>query len=123
MLQPVKLRVLNVLLESLMLALSPFFSDHKKVAKERVSETQKGSDFSVRSGYGVSRLKDFPRAALNLLKNPTYMLLNIVSVTEWFMLASIAVFGPKYLESMFNMTTGNAALVAGRYHSCLDLLY
>ena len=42
------------------------------------------------------------------------MILNTVSVTEWFMLASIAVFGPKYLESMFNMTSGNAALVAGK---------
>ncbi|XP_072038989.1 solute carrier organic anion transporter family member 4A1-like [Amphiura filiformis] len=86
---------------------------YKKVSKERVSEAQKGSEFSARAGYGVESLKDFPRAAWTLIKNPTYMVLNMVSVTEWFMLASIAVFGPKYLESMFNMTAGNAALVAG----------
>ncbi len=91
-----------------------FCPEYKRVSKERVSEAQKGSEFSAPAGYGMESLKDFPRAAWTLIKNPTYMVLNMVSVTEWFMLASIAVFGPKYLESMFNMTSGNAALVAGK---------
>ncbi|XP_030830824.1 solute carrier organic anion transporter family member 4A1 [Strongylocentrotus purpuratus] len=78
----------------------------------RKEEAQKGSTFNARAGFG-NKIKDFPKAAVNLLKNLPFMCLNGASCTEWFILASIAVFGPKYLESQFNFTSGTAALVAG----------
>ncbi|XP_041479801.1 solute carrier organic anion transporter family member 4A1-like [Lytechinus variegatus] len=78
----------------------------------RKEEAQKGSTFTARAGFG-NKIKDFPKAAWNLLKNIPFMCLNGASITEWFILASIAVFGPKYLESQFNFTSGTAALVAG----------
>ena len=81
--------------------------------KERVQEVRAGSEFETRAGLGVSSLRDFPRAAFTLLKNPTYMFIDLAIVCEWFILAFISVFGPKYLESQFNVSAGNAALIAG----------
>ncbi|XP_072038998.1 solute carrier organic anion transporter family member 4A1-like [Amphiura filiformis] len=83
------------------------------VQEERIEEARAGADFEPRAGLGVNSLKDFPRAAWNLFKNPTYMFIDLAIVCEWFILAFISVFGPKYLESMFNLSAGNAALVAG----------
>ena len=81
--------------------------------EERIEEARAGAEFQPRAGLGVSSLKDFPRAAFNLFKNPTYMFIDFAIVCEWFILAFISVFGPKYLESMFNISAGNAALIAG----------
>lgn len=85
---------------------------YKEVAKARVSEVQKGSEFNVRAGFGNS-LSDFPKAAWTLLKNPPFMFLNGGVTMEWFILASVAVFGPKFIESQFNLSAGSAALLAG----------
>ncbi|XP_071854720.1 solute carrier organic anion transporter family member 4A1-like isoform X2 [Apostichopus japonicus] len=85
---------------------------HKEIAKARISEVQKGSEFTVRAGFGNS-LSDFPKAAWTLLKNPPFMFLNGGVTMEWFILASVAVFGPKFVESQFNLSAGLAALLAG----------
>ncbi|XP_071507212.1 solute carrier organic anion transporter family member 4A1-like [Diadema antillarum] len=84
----------------------------KALKRERKGDAQAGSDFSARAGFG-NKLMDFPRAVWTLLKNIPFMCLNGAAITEWFILASIAVFGPKYLESQFNFTSGTAALIAG----------
>ncbi|XP_041479869.1 solute carrier organic anion transporter family member 4A1-like isoform X3 [Lytechinus variegatus] len=84
----------------------------KKVRELRRNEAHNGHEFEVRAGLSHS-LIDFPRATWMLIRNPAFMCVSMVTVTETFTLASIAVFGPKYLESQFNMTSGSAAITAG----------
>lgn len=89
-----------------------YLPGYKEIAKARISEVQKGSEFTVRAGFGNS-LSDFPKAAWTLIKNPPFMFLNGGVTMEWFILASVAVFGPKFIESQFNLSAGTAALLAG----------
>ncbi|XP_030830175.1 solute carrier organic anion transporter family member 4A1 [Strongylocentrotus purpuratus] len=84
----------------------------KKVREQRRNEAHNGHQFEVRAGFSES-LMDFPRATWMLIRNPAFMCVSMITVTETFSLASIAVFGPKYLESQFNMTSGSAAITAG----------
>ena len=65
-----------------------------------------------RPGFG-NKVADFPKATWNLLRNIPYMCVNGAVITETFIIVGIAVFGPKYIESQFNVTSGTAALVAG----------
>ncbi|XP_072018409.1 solute carrier organic anion transporter family member 4A1-like [Amphiura filiformis] len=76
--------------------------------KKRRNETQSGSQFQSQS-----KISQFPKAVLALLKNPTYMLITVGVIAEAFIVAFISVFGPKILESLFNVTASNAALLAG----------
>ncbi|XP_072175384.1 solute carrier organic anion transporter family member 4A1-like [Diadema setosum] len=84
----------------------------EKIREQRRNEAHNGHEFEVRAGFSGG-LIDFPRATWMLIRNPAFMCVSMVSVTETFTLASIAVFGPKYLESQFNMTSGSAAITAG----------
>ena len=93
-----------------------FVSGALAAKEERIQEARAGAKFEPRAGLGVNSLKDFPRAALNLFKNPTYVFIDLAIVCEWFILAFISVFGPKYMESQFNLSSGNAALIAGKYN-------
>lgn len=92
----------------------------KKVREQRRNEAHNGHQFEVRAGFSES-LMDFPRATWMLIRNPAFMCVSMITVTETFSLASIAVFGPKYLESQFNMTSGAAAITAGIYVNLSDL--
>nr|XP_054754598.1 solute carrier organic anion transporter family member 4A1-like [Lytechinus pictus] len=84
----------------------------KELALKRVSQTQKGSEFAARAGYG-NALKDFPKASLNLIKNIPFMCVNGAAITEWFIISSLATFGPKFMETQFNIPASDAALKTG----------
>ncbi|KAJ8020668.1 Solute carrier organic anion transporter family member 4A1 [Holothuria leucospilota] len=80
---------------------------------ERRQLAQSGSRFRP-SGYGtVEKLKDFPRAVFNLLKNLPCLCAYLASGTEFFIIACISVFGPKFVESQFSLTAGEAAIFSG----------
>ncbi|XP_071489383.1 solute carrier organic anion transporter family member 4A1-like [Diadema antillarum] len=84
----------------------------KELAKKRISQAQKGSEFAARAGFG-NTLRDFPKAALNLLRNLPFMCVNGAAVTEWFIISSLATFGPKFMETQFNISASTAALRTG----------
>ncbi|XP_071956884.1 solute carrier organic anion transporter family member 4A1-like [Antedon mediterranea] len=86
------------------------------IAKERaLKNTTKEDDednMMTRASYGGS-IKNFPKAVWNLVKNIPYMMINLSTCAEWFILAAMAVFGPKYMESQFNITPSAAAGICG----------
>ncbi|XP_033640416.1 solute carrier organic anion transporter family member 4A1-like [Asterias rubens] len=91
-----------------------YLKDHKKVLAAKVAENQKGTDFEARSDSGmIGSMKDFPMAIWTLFKNLPFMFINLGLITEWMILSSIAAFGPKFLESQFNLTSGFSAIIAG----------
>ncbi|XP_072018410.1 solute carrier organic anion transporter family member 4A1-like [Amphiura filiformis] len=81
---------------------------YTKAQKKRRNETRLGCQFQSQS-----KISQFPKAVLALLKNPTYVLITVGVIAEAFIIAFVSVFGPKILESLFNLKTINAALLAG----------
>ncbi|XP_068184220.1 solute carrier organic anion transporter family member 4A1 [Antennarius striatus] len=85
-------------------------------AVKRVSEAHQLKDGSHASAadpqFGRS-LKDMPRSMLLLLKNPTFIFLCLVGATEATLIASMATFGPKFLESQFSLSASEAATMFG----------
>ncbi|XP_072018417.1 solute carrier organic anion transporter family member 4A1-like [Amphiura filiformis] len=87
---------------------------YKSAQKQRVNETQSGAEFkSNTTTSGVNKVADFPRAVWTLLKNPTYFFIDLACITEAFLLSFVSLFGPKIIESIFNLSTGDAALYTG----------
>ncbi|XP_033100782.1 solute carrier organic anion transporter family member 4A1-like isoform X2 [Anneissia japonica] len=87
----------------------------KLIAKERALNQNKDDDDDMltRASYGGASIKNFPAAVWNLVKNIPYMMLNLSTCSEWFILAAMAVFGPKYMESQFNISPSLAAGICG----------
>ncbi|PIK42944.1 putative solute carrier organic anion transporter family member 4A1 [Apostichopus japonicus] len=80
--------------------------------RQRQNNAQKGSGFQEKDGV-AGKVKDFPRALWNLLTNVPYMCLCMASSAENFMVSCVAVFGPKFMESVYTLTAGEAALLTG----------
>ncbi|XP_058859972.1 solute carrier organic anion transporter family member 4A1-like isoform X1 [Acipenser ruthenus] len=80
----------------------------------RVSEAYKIKDSSQETDpqFGKS-IKDMPRSMLLLLKNPTFIFLCLAGATEANLVAGVSTFGPKFLESQFNLSASEAATMFG----------
>nr|XP_040049616.1 solute carrier organic anion transporter family member 4A1 [Gasterosteus aculeatus aculeatus]XP_040049617.1 solute carrier organic anion transporter family member 4A1 [Gasterosteus aculeatus aculeatus]XP_040049618.1 solute carrier organic anion transporter family member 4A1 [Gasterosteus aculeatus aculeatus]XP_040049619.1 solute carrier organic anion transporter family member 4A1 [Gasterosteus aculeatus aculeatus] len=78
----------------------------------RVSEAHQLKDGSQTTAadpqFGKS-VKDMPRSALLLLKNPTFLFLCLAGATEATLIAGMSTFGPKFLESQFSLSASEAA--------------
>ncbi|XP_072175520.1 solute carrier organic anion transporter family member 4A1-like [Diadema setosum] len=85
---------------------------NKKLANTRRSETQKGSEYNKRSGFRKNLL-DFPRAVCKIISNPPFMGICFAMASEWFVIAGMAVFIPKFLEAQFNMSSSEVARIIG----------
>ncbi|KAJ8020704.1 Solute carrier organic anion transporter family member 4A1 [Holothuria leucospilota] len=81
----------------------------KRIERERQNNTQQGSQYT-KTG---ARVVDFPLAIWNLLTNVPYMCICLATSAENFIVGCIAVFGPKFVESVFTLTPGQAALLTG----------
>ncbi|XP_048464370.1 solute carrier organic anion transporter family member 4A1 [Rhincodon typus] len=82
----------------------------------RVSEAHQLKDGSNESAlepdFGKT-LKDMPRSALLLLRNPTFIFLCLSGATEATLIAGMSTFGPKFLESQFSLSASQAATLFG----------
>ncbi|XP_010785881.1 solute carrier organic anion transporter family member 4A1, partial [Notothenia coriiceps] len=78
----------------------------------RVSEAHQLKDGSHTTAadpqFGKS-VKDMPRSVLLLLKNPPFLFLCLAGATEATLIAGMSTFGPKFLESQFNLSASEAA--------------
>ncbi|KAJ3586703.1 hypothetical protein NHX12_013099 [Muraenolepis orangiensis] len=84
----------------------------QKYAAMRVSEAHQLKDGSHTTAsdpqFGKS-VKDMPRSVVMLLKNPTFIFLCLAGATEATLIAGMSTFGPKFLESQFNLSASEAA--------------
>lgn len=109
----IKQSILNTLkdLVSLELVLySISLQGAKRIERERQNNSQQGSQYT-KTG---ARVVDFPLAIWNLLTNVPYMCICLATSAENFIVGCIAVFGPKFVESVFTLTPGQAALLTGK---------
>ena len=81
-----------------------------RMPRKDLSEKQRREQAEV-TYYG--HLRDLPRALLELARNATYMSLSVAATMDGFLLAGMAAFLPKYFESQFMLSPGDAAMLVG----------
>ncbi|XP_059920297.1 solute carrier organic anion transporter family member 4A1 isoform X1 [Gadus macrocephalus] len=84
----------------------------QKLAAMRVSEAHQikdGSNATASDPQFGKSVKDMPRSVLMLLKNPPFLFLCLAGATEATLIAGMSTFGPKFLESQFNLSASEAA--------------
>ncbi|XP_078576841.1 uncharacterized protein LOC144862330 [Branchiostoma floridae x Branchiostoma japonicum] len=82
-------------------------------AKKRSEAHQKGGEHIASTPEFGKTWRDFPTALLLLLRNPTFMLINIGGAFEAFLSATFAAFGPKFVQMQFGQPSGRASTLFG----------
>ncbi|XP_055508066.1 solute carrier organic anion transporter family member 4A1 [Leucoraja erinacea] len=82
----------------------------------RVSEAHQLKDGSQQTAlepdFGKT-LRDLPRSAMLLLRNPTFIFLCLSGATEATLIAGMSTFGPKFLEAQFGLSASQGATLFG----------
>ncbi|XP_069740213.1 solute carrier organic anion transporter family member 4A1 [Narcine bancroftii] len=82
----------------------------------RVSEAHQLKDGSQQTAlepnFGKT-LRDLPRSAVLLLRNPAFVFLCLSGATEATLISGMSTFGPKFLESQFGMSSSQGATLFG----------
>lgn len=60
-----------------------------------------------------TKLHEIPKAIFLLMKNPTFLFLNLAGATEGLIISGFAVFLPKLIENQFSVTAISAAFLMG----------
>lgn len=70
--------------------------------------------FRVYYRQAFFRIKDAPRAAWILMRNPTVMLISFATAVDSGLLIGLATFGPKFIESMYGLSAADAGFYFGK---------
>lgn len=81
---------------------------------EKISEAYNdGSDEKVKS-QAFTKLHEIPKALHTLIKNPSYLFLNLAGASEGLIISGFAVFLPKQIENQYSVSAVTAALLMGK---------
>ncbi|XP_070496425.1 solute carrier organic anion transporter family member 4A1 isoform X1 [Chironomus tepperi] len=75
---------------------------------EKTSEAYKNQQAPA-----FTKLQEIPKAIFLLLKNPTFLFLNLAGATEGLIISGFAVFLPKLIENQFSVTAIKSAFIMG----------
>ncbi|XP_013188543.2 solute carrier organic anion transporter family member 4A1 [Amyelois transitella] len=81
-----------------------------EIRASKVSEAHEGA---ASKSAAFSALHELPKAAAALLKNPTFMFLNLAGASEGMLISGFAAFLPKLIENQFAVNASEAALLLG----------
>ncbi|KAL0851611.1 hypothetical protein ABMA28_007390 [Loxostege sticticalis] len=81
-----------------------------EIRASKVSEAHEGA---ASKSAAFSALHELPRAAAALLKNPTFLFLNLAGASEGMLISGFAAFLPKLIENQFAVSASEAALLLG----------
>ncbi|XP_045524058.1 solute carrier organic anion transporter family member 4A1 isoform X1 [Pieris brassicae] len=81
-----------------------------EIRSSKISEAHEGS---ASKSAAFSALRELPRAAVALFKNPTFMFLNLAGASEGMLISGFAAFLPKLIENQFAVSASYAALLLG----------
>lgn len=76
----------------------------------KISEAHEGA---ASKSAAFSALHELPRAAAALLRNPTFLFLNLAGASEGMLISGFAAFLPKLIENQFAVRASEAALLLG----------
>ncbi|CAH2049869.1 unnamed protein product, partial [Iphiclides podalirius] len=81
-----------------------------EIKASKVSEAHEGAA-SKSAAFGA--LRELPRAAAALMRNPTFVFLNLAGASEGMLISGFAAFLPKLIENQFAVSASEAALLLG----------
>ncbi|CAB3239506.1 unnamed protein product [Arctia plantaginis] len=81
----------------------------EEIRASKVSEAHESASKSA----AFSALHELPHAAAALLKNPTFLFLNLAGASEGMLISGFAAFLPKLIENQFAVNASDAALLLG----------
>lgn len=84
----------------------------------KVSEAHKGDQ---QKSQAFTKLSEIPKAFMSLLRNPTFLFLNLAGASEGLIISGFAVFLPKQIENQYSVTAVSAALLMGKISLILIL--
>ncbi|XP_037960729.1 solute carrier organic anion transporter family member 4A1 [Teleopsis dalmanni] len=84
----------------------------EKLQSEKVSEAYNADDV-LKKEQKFTKFKQLPVALLSLLRNPTFVFLNLAGASEGLLIAGFAAFLPKQIENQFSISPVWAALIMG----------
>ncbi|XP_012274694.1 solute carrier organic anion transporter family member 4A1 [Orussus abietinus] len=84
----------------------------EELAKKKISEAHERTSTNARV-EAFSKIREIPRALLELLSNPAFFMLNLAGASEGLLIAGFAAFLPKFIENQFNVSASSAALLVG----------
>lgn len=76
----------------------------------KISEAHNGDK---QKSQAFTKLNEIPKAFLSLLRNPTFLFLNLAGASEGLIISGFAVFLPKQIENQYSVTAIWAALLMG----------
>ena len=90
--------------------------DYKKILTTRKSQTHAdgSEELTRRADFGTT-FKDFPLSMKIIFCNPTNILVNIAGGTEFLNISGFATFMPQFIQQMFSLNAGQAAIIGGKY--------
>ncbi|XP_039271821.2 solute carrier organic anion transporter family member 4C1-like [Styela clava] len=80
--------------------------------KESEVHRNASAEITEKEEFGKS-IKDMPIAIVAMLKNSAFLFTTLAGCSEGFLIAAFTAFLPKFIESQFNLSAGEAALYAG----------
>ncbi|XP_053609403.1 solute carrier organic anion transporter family member 4A1-like isoform X2 [Plodia interpunctella] len=81
-----------------------------EIRASKVSEAHEGA---ASKSAAFSALHELPKAAAALLKNPTFLFLNLAGASEGMLISGFAAFLPKLIENQFAVNASEAAMLLG----------
>ncbi|XP_061388194.1 solute carrier organic anion transporter family member 4A1 [Musca vetustissima] len=84
----------------------------EKLQQEKISEAYNANK-NVDQPTAFTKFKELPMALTSLLKNPTFVFLNLAGASEGMIIAGFAAFLPKQIENQFSISPVWSALLMG----------
>lgn len=76
----------------------------------KISEAHNGDN---QKSQAFTKLNEIPKAFMSLVRNPTFLFLNLAGASEGLIISGFAVFLPKQIENQYSVTAVSAALLMG----------
>lgn len=80
---------------------------------EKLQKISEAHDGDNHKSQDYTKLREMPKAFMSLLRNPTFLFLNLAGASEGLIISGFAVFLPKQIENQYSVTAVWAALLMG----------
>lgn len=80
---------------------------------EKLQKISEAHDGDNHKSQDYTKLREMPKAFMSLLRNPTFLFLNMAGASEGLIISGFAVFLPKQIENQYSVTAVWAALLMG----------
>ena len=91
----------------------PAIIPRKKTSEELADNSSNQARNRKTSYVSYGKLKDLPNTIWSLLTNPCYMMISIGGGVDGFIIAGLAAFLPKFLQSQYGFSAGIAGAIVG----------